>query len=206
MRLESGRWPGWWYERILHSHLVTRVETFRTRFSCRILHAFIRRFWMLITCLLSIFSSWRLYPTHGQHCWLWLQMLSTTSVLTPEIFVGSAEIMRITDVWTVSAAESLLMRSPVDTLTDLESQTVLVLFIMTDLNMELMWARICIMATWRLERMEALILVIRVGAAIARGNEDLCRMTLNHMQSDSRWTYEEIANDWEDLYGELQVI
>jgi hypothetical protein len=58
--------------------------------------------------------------------------------LTPEISVGSAEIMRISDVWTVSAAESLLMRSPVDTLTDLESQTVLVLFIMTDLNMELM--------------------------------------------------------------------
>ena len=98
------------------------------------------------------------------------------------------------------------MRSPADTLTDLESQTVLVIFIMTDLTMELMCARICIMATRRLERMEALILMIRVGAAIARGNEDLCRMTLNHMQSDSRWANGDIANDWGRPYGELQVI
>ncbi len=46
---------------------------------------------------------------------------------------------------------------------------------MTDSTKELMDARFCTLVTWRKERTEALMLMTQVGAAIARGNEELRR-------------------------------
>ena len=94
---------------------------------------------------------------------------------------------------------------PVDTLAALETQVAL--FILKKQTKELMGTRFCNLETWRTGRMEALMLMIRVGVAIARRNEDLCRKTLNLMQSDSRWTEPngEIANACERPYGGLQM-
>ena len=69
---------------------------------------------------------------------------------------------------------------------------------MTDSTKALIDARFCTLATWRKERTEALMLMTRVGAAIARGNEELRRMTLSRMRSDRKLTETrgKDANDW----------
>jgi hypothetical protein len=95
----------------------------------------------------------------------------------------SAEVMRRADAGATASAEVTLVGSTADSITTSEIQAVVL--IMTTSSMELMDTRLCTLATWRKEREEALMLMTRVGAAIARGNEDLRRTPLRRKQSDN---------------------